>query len=435
MSNKSPDSSHDGLPPPPTQPTAPPSAPSAPSASSSLYPSDSLMHDPYPQQQYAESSLSIPVAQTFDDSPPSYEAVIIKDIPQLHDNYDHLRGPIGQRGQDLKTRIPAESLSSSYYQSAGNGSSSGIGDIVGSGSSTSEANYGATTTSSAEPGAITYHGIIHSPTSAQAPNLRLQGQIALDDDSEYAQDVDRLLGAEEQEHTDDELGSQSDDLADNSSWAIVGDERVWMALCYMLFLLLPWTFFCYAWTLAVMLLSFFTLIIPPLGYIVTIASVASWRALARVDLVLSAALVSDEILQRYPHIKAKVYIAAEPGPAWTTPRLFGYELPLPEFIRRKLQSRHAARGRRAKNLWHRGAKHFGTTTRDRHTISSMFYFLVWKMMFAIPIFVVVLVYLCLTVPFMICLLPSLLAISRAFANWQYRWAVTWLSEKPAPIVL
>ncbi|KAF9280074.1 hypothetical protein BGZ68_007516 [Mortierella alpina] len=387
---------------------------SIPSAPSTLYPT---VHTSTESSQVATISAA---HDALDDAPPSYEAVITKDIPQLHDNYDHLRGPPGQRGLDVKTRIPTESLSASHYQSAGAGSSSGN-------RGTSEG-YGSTFA-----GASGHLGIVHSPTSAQAPNLGLQGQIALDDDADHAQDVDRLLGADQESIGD--LSTEGDDSTDDSSWAIVGDGQAWMVLCYLIFVLLPWTIFCYGWTFCIMLFSFVAMIVPPLGYLFTIASVASWRALARVDLVLSEALVSGEIRQRYPHIKANVYIAAEPGPAWTAPRLFGRELPLPEFIRRRLQSRHTARGRRAKNLWHRGAKHYRATVTDRHTIRSLFYFLIWKMMYAIPIFTVVLVYFCLTIPFMICLLPSLLSMSKVFANWQYRWAVTWLSEKPAPIVL
>ncbi|KAF9572861.1 hypothetical protein EC968_009345 [Mortierella alpina] len=387
---------------------------SLPSTPSTLYPTINT------SSGSSHSITTSVVHDAFDDSPPSYEAVITKDITQLHDNYDHLRGPPGQRGQDMKTRIPAESLSAYHDQSAGAGSSSGH-------SGPSEG-YGSTSA-----GTSGHSGIVHSPTSAHAPNLGLQGHIALDDDADYGQDVDRLLGADQESIGD--LSTEGDDPADDSSWAVVGDVHAWMVLFYMIFVLLPWSLFCYAWTFSFMLVALVAMVFPPLGYLITIASVASWRAFARVDLVLSGALVSPEIRQRYPHIKARVYIAAEPGPAWTAPRFFGRELPLPEFIRCRLQSRHAARGRRAKNLWHRGAKHFRATVTDRHTIRSLFYFLIWKLMYAIPIFFVVVVYFCLTVPFMICLLPSLLSMSKVFANWQYRWAVTWLSEKPSPIVL
>ncbi|KAI1310207.1 hypothetical protein EDD11_003885 [Mortierella claussenii] len=81
----------------------------------------------------AAAAKATAVAQ-FEDLPPSYEAAIFKDRPQIHDNYDHLRGPVGQRGQDIKARIPLDSTPSSYYQSGGGASSGGSGSGSGSGS-------------------------------------------------------------------------------------------------------------------------------------------------------------------------------------------------------------------------------------------------------------------------------------------------------------
>ncbi|KAF8940755.1 hypothetical protein BGZ47_007617 [Haplosporangium gracile] len=176
------------------------------------------------------------------------------------------------------------------------------------------------------------------------------------------------------------------------------------------------------------------MIIPPIGYLFTVFAVSSIRALARVDLVLSALLIPGTVVAKYPYFTSQVFIGLEPGPAWQHPRLFGYTVPLPTFIQRRLESRHAARNRRPKNIWNRGANHFRAML-DGHTTKGFFYFVVWKMMFAIPIFCVTVVLFALNVPFMVCFLPSLLNISKAFANWQYRWAVTWLSGKPAPIVL
>ncbi|KAI7817473.1 hypothetical protein BC939DRAFT_465743 [Gamsiella multidivaricata] len=407
-----------------TNPRPPSTEPSAPA--SSYLPQDLfLAHPPSQPQQQTHIITLHPTTPSDDDAPPSYEA-IAKDIPQLHDNYDHLRGPPGQRDRDIKERIPPESLSSTYYQSSNNaaGSSSSAGPSAPPHSSANDACYGGTSAS---------HGIVHSPTIASAPELGLRGHIALspDNDGEYAQDVDRLLDTDCQ---DDDSSINEDDPSNKSCWTIAGDSKAWTSLGYQIVLLLPWTLFCYCWTLCVVIFSLVAMIIPPLGYVCTIFSVTSWRALARVDLALSEALVSHEMRQRYPYIPAKVYIAAEPGPAWKAPRLFGYELPLPEFVRRKLQNRHVSRSRRPKNLWHRSAKHMRATW-DRHSVASMFYFLVWKMMYAIPIFIVIIVLFSMSIPLMVCFLPSLLVVSRTFANWQYRWAVCWLSEKPAPIVV
>ncbi|KAG0320553.1 hypothetical protein BGZ99_004430 [Dissophora globulifera] len=55
-----------------------------------------------------------PTAMISEDMPPPYEATVIQ-VRQIHDNYDHLRGPPGQRGADIKTRIPLDSTPSSHY--------------------------------------------------------------------------------------------------------------------------------------------------------------------------------------------------------------------------------------------------------------------------------------------------------------------------------
>lgn len=412
---------------------------------------DHSLDHPYPahqypfqhQQEHQEYHAST-VAQAVtapQEAPPSYEAIVTKDlsdISQIHDNYDHLRGPPGQRGQDIKIRIPAESLpsSSAYYQasgssSSGSGSGSGSGGNNGAGpSSVPHSNdtraYGAI--SSGQAAGRT--GIVHSPTSAQASGMGLRGQIALtpdDEEAELALDVDRLLGADN-DSTD--LRSEDSDQ-DTSSWAIAGDPQVWWSLCYLLVILMPWTLFCFVWTFCMAMMSTLLMIIPPLGYLWTVFSVTSWRALARVDLVLSRSMVSSEVQQRYPFIPAQICIAPEPGPTY---RAFGQSFTLPCggcCIARRSGSR---RDRRVKNLWHRSARHMRAIL-DRHSIRGMFYFTVWKMMFALPVWCIMWLFFGLTIPFMICFLPSLLVVSRTFANWHYRWSVKWLSEKSAPIVL
>jgi hypothetical protein len=179
------------------------------------------------------------------------------------------------------------------------------------------------------------------------------------------------------------------------------------------------------------------MIIPPLGYLWAALSITSWRALARVDVVLARSMVSDEVQQRCPYIPAKIWVRPEPMTpepgANMTWRILGFEITLPSrFFAR--QRRSASRRRRVKNIWQRSAKHMRALL-DGHTLKGMFYFILWKMMFALPIWCVILLFFGLTIPFMICFLPSLLIVSRAFANWQYRWSVKWLGDRPAPIVI
>ncbi|KAF9186183.1 hypothetical protein BGZ51_002192 [Haplosporangium sp. Z 767] len=385
------------------QPSAPiPSTPAPAASSSSVAATATGAGASYTPVVTAASATAAAKQPAFDDEPPSYEASVIKDIPQIHDNYDHLRGPPGQRGVDLKTRIPLDSTPASHYQSGAQG-----------GSSSGAAGSSNRVVGSTGYGAIPQHPPIANLAQPSAPSL-LEGQVSQgrEDDETHAQDMDRLLGAsnDHQHHHHDY--SDTEDEESDSHWSIVGDGKAWMAFSYIVLVLLPWALFCFVWTLATLIVASVSLIIPPIGYIVTVMTVTSWRALARVDLIMSRAMVSRSVRQRYPHETYSVFVKT---PESTTgPRY---------------------RRRRPRNMWDRGSKHLKATVNNKHTVKSMFYFLVWKLFYALPIFVVVIVFASLTVPFMFCLLPTLLILSRALINWQFRWAVVWLTEKPQPIAL
>ncbi|KAF9959752.1 hypothetical protein BGZ72_008891 [Mortierella alpina] len=391
-----------------TAPSAPgPHAPVEPSISSSSHSSTPSAVPPKQKQTHSAA---------YEDEPPSYEAAIVRDIPQIHDNYDHLRGPPGQRGVDIKTRIPLESTPASAYRpsSAGASGSAAGGSRNGAGQS-----YGAI-----QQQRPSFANI----AQPSAPAL-LQGQTSEGraDDEAHARDVDRLLGpsnnsthphlqhAHPGRHGQDP--SDMDDEEPDSHWSVVGDGKAWMALAYILVILLPWALFCFIWTLVTLITAAVSMIIPPLGYLIVIPVVTSWRALARVDLVVSRALVARSVRERYPHLTAPVFVMPPESASWNTH-----------------STRHRRR-RQTKNLWHRGAKHLKATINNKHTVKSMFYLMIWKLFYALPIFLVIIIFSALTVPFMICLLPTLLILSRALINWQFRWAVVWLTEKPQPISL
>ncbi|KAG0266919.1 hypothetical protein BG011_000058 [Mortierella polycephala] len=387
---------------PSTSATAPSSSSAAAAAATATAIGAGASHTPVATAASATAAAKQPA---FDDEPPSYEASVIKDVPQIHDNYDHLRGPPGQRGVDLKTRIPPDSTPASHYQSGAQGSSS-----VGAAGSSNEV------AGSSGYGAIPQHPPHANLAQPSAPNI-LQGQISQgrEDDEVHEQDMSRLLGASN-DHQRDDLDLQHDysdteSEEPDSHWSVVGDGKAWLALSYIVVVLLPWALFCFIWTLVTLIVASVSLIIPPLGYVVSIATVTSWRALARVDLVMSRAMVSRSVRQRYPHETYNVFVTSE---SMTSPHY---------------------RRRRPKNMWHRGSKHLKSTVNNKHTVKSMFYFLVWKLFYALPIFIVVIVFAVLTVPFMFCLLPTLLILSRALINWQFRWAVVWLTEKPQAIAL
>ncbi|KAG0210756.1 hypothetical protein BGX28_009031 [Mortierella sp. GBA30] len=376
-------------------PTAPSTAPAEPTVPASLAaPSvpTAVLSSQLPKQKSPQAAI-------YDDEPPSYEAAVIRDIPQIHDNYDHLRGPPGQRGVDIKTRIPLDSTPASYYQSS---SAAGTAAVV-------------------------------AAAMPSAPVL-LQGQVSEGraDDEAHARDVDRLLGPSHDHHHHqhqeqrryphhDRENSDADDEPE-SHWGIVGKGKAWIALIFLLIVLLPWAVFCFVWTFSTLIIAAVSMIIPPLGYLIVIPVITSWRALARVDLVVSRALVARNVREKHPYSTSPVFVMpAEPFSEWNAVQ--GYH-----------QTRRRTR-RQARNMWDRGAKHLKATVNNKHTVKGMFYLMIWKMFYALPVFIVVVVFAVLTIPFMICLLPTLLILSRVLISWQFRWAVLWLTEKPQPISL
>ncbi|KAF8980243.1 hypothetical protein BGZ46_004463 [Entomortierella lignicola] len=342
----------------------------------------------------------------FDDLPPSYEAAIIRDRPQIHDNYDHLRGPVGQRGVDIKTRIPLDSTPSSHYQSGGSGSGSNSGGVGSSSRPEASENPGARYGSISPPQSTSSR--LNNIAQPSAPNI-LHGQVSQgrEDDELHSRDVDRLLGPSSDGHEFEEP---------ESGWGIVGSGKAWLGLAYLIFILFPWSLFCFIWTLVTGIISAITMIVPPIGYLFLIATITSWRALARVDLVISKSLVSWQVSEKYPHAQARIFVA------------------LPESSQ-SLQSTRRSRSRRSKNLWQRGSEHLKATLCNKHTFGSMSYFLIWKFIFALVLFPIILLFIVVAIPFMVCLLPSLLAFARMLINWQFRWAVFWLAEKKQPIAL
>ncbi|PKY51205.1 hypothetical protein RhiirA4_546427 [Rhizophagus irregularis] len=61
--------------------------------------------------------------------------------------------------------------------------------------------------------------------------------------------------------------------------------QAWAGIFYILIWNPIWTILCFIWVLVTCLLSIITLVFPPLGFIVCIGTVISWRTLARVELL------------------------------------------------------------------------------------------------------------------------------------------------------
>ncbi|KAF9320485.1 hypothetical protein BG003_005871 [Podila horticola] len=363
----------------------------------------------------------------FEDEPPSYEH-IVKDLPQIHDNYDHLRGPPGQRGIDVKTRIPLDSTPASHYQSGANGSGSGGPSAPRAASP--DTRYGAIPQ---QPSSSTR---LVQPSAPSAPHSGLQGQTALgrEDDSHHFHAVDRLLGPDGQAN---DTRAGSDTLSEHghgeeepsSHWSIVGESRVWVGLFYTVVVLLPWAVFCFAWTIVTLIIASVAMVVPPVGYFFAIATITSWRALARVDLAMATHLVTPHVRTKHPHKIEKVFVPV-PDSASSSPVHSSSSSDSTNGTETRRRSRI-----RNSNLWSKGSLHLNAAVKNKHTLKAMSYFMIWKMVFALPVFIVTVAFTGLTIPFMACLLPSLLIVNRAFMGWQFRWAIVWLAEKQQPIIL
>ncbi|KAF9122514.1 hypothetical protein BGW39_009697 [Mortierella sp. 14UC] len=379
------------------------------------------------------------LADEAEDHPPSYESSVVRNIPQIHDNYDHLRGPPGQRGQDIKTRIPLDSTPAEHFQdgvASGSGSGNGSGGNGASGSQ-ARSQYGATTQSTAPPANSFSTTSSKTATATTTAATRLQGQTSHgrnDDDAQHSRDVDRLLGpnSNTSEHEEDE--------EPKTHWSIVGDRKAWTAFFYIIFLLAPLSLVFFVWSMATLIISAVSMIFPPVGYFVVIAAVTSWRALGRLDLVLLRALVPKDVRERHPYLTFDIFV--KPGTEECAHHgIRAASSSAPEAQASSEDTYTTAEGeirqrrKKPRNVFDKSASHLSASFSNKHTLKTLSYLMIWKLVLAVPVFVFVAVFALLTIPLIFCMLPSMLIISRAFVHWQFRWAVMWLAEKSRPIAL
>ncbi|KAF9907974.1 hypothetical protein EC991_010322 [Linnemannia zychae] len=408
----------------------PASAPAAGSSSTS-------QGEPQVQAQAPthKSKKAALLADEVEEHPPSYESSVVRNIPQIHDNYDHLRGPPSQRGQDIKTRIPLDSTPAEHFQSGAAASGSGSGGASGS---QARNQYGATTQSTAPPAnsSSTASSKTATATSTTSAPTRLQGQTSHgrnDDDAQHSRDVDRLLGPNSNTEPEDE--------EPKTHWSIVGDRKAWTAFFYIIFMLVPLSLVFFVWSMATLIISAVSMIFPPVGYFVVIAAVTSWRALGRLDLVLLRALVPKDVRERHPYLTFDIFVKpgteecahhgihAAPSSSSSAPSSSGDD------TYTTAEGEVRQRRKKPRNVFDKSASHLSASFSNRHTLKTLSYLMIWKLVLAVPVFVVVAAFALLTIPLIFCMLPSMLIISRAFVHWQFRWAVMWLAEKSKPIAL
>ncbi|GBB88366.1 hypothetical protein RclHR1_14930005 [Rhizophagus clarus] len=92
------------------------------------------------------------------------------------------------------------------------------------------------------------------------------------------------------------------------SWPEVYNPNAWASIFYLVFWLPPWTLFCFVWIFCTGSISVaFSLAFPPLGYFFFIATVASWRSLARIEIITTSFCTNPKnfIIDTIPEITRK----------------------------------------------------------------------------------------------------------------------------------
>ncbi|KAF9927567.1 hypothetical protein FBU30_003074 [Linnemannia zychae] len=414
---------------------APPAAatPSTASEAASGSSSNPIPASASTQTQNTTQPSKAKMAAKNEEEPPSYESSVIRDTNtplQIHDNYDHLRGPPGQRGVDIKTRIPLDSTPAEHIQSGStSGSNAQSGQGAGGSGSQPSRQYGAT-----------------SQTSSTSPS-RLQGQTSHgqdDDDAQHARDTDRLLGPNSTaaHPTPATRPEGNNEEEPKTHWSVVGDGKAWGSFFYIIFVIIPLSLIFFIWSMATLIISAVSMIFPPIGYFVVIATVTSWRALGRLDLLLSRSLVSKDVRDRHPYLTFDIFV--KPGSeecehhgihAASSPSHSSDNNNSNNDTYTTAEGEVRQRRRKPRNVFDKSATHLSASFSNKHTLKTLSYLLIWKLVLAVPVFVVVVVFGILTIPLIFCLLPSLLIISRTFMHWQFRWAILWLAERHKPIAL
>lgn len=202
-------------------------------------------------------------------------------------------------------------------------------------------------------------------------------------------------------------------------WSVIRDPKAWLSLAAILMLILPWSILCFVWTLVTGIIALLTMIVPPIGYLVVVGTVTSWRALAKMDLLMARSLVSQATIDDNPYEPPVVFVSTDAQPTvWNG-------------------GHPHARGQQQQQQQDRmcGARHAKLVAGTRLTPMMLVYFILCKFAFALMAFIAVLVLGVVTVPLIICLLPLLLRLSQRVIEWQFQWAVLWLGERPRPIAL
>ncbi|KAG9291394.1 hypothetical protein G9A89_003498 [Geosiphon pyriformis] len=167
-------------------------------------------------------------------------------------------------------------------------------------------------------------------------------------------------------------------------WHSVIDPKAWLSCFYFLFISFPIGVAAFCWILSTFIGAVVSLLFPPVGYFLCIATAWSWRALARLELATATMCTLNQ------------------------PRIESFP-PITKISRTPIE----------KQTWFTYATGICF---DRFTWMSFVYFIFVKFAICIATFILVTILVCFAFPFMLIFMPIMCVICRKMGEWQFKMA-------------
>ncbi|RHZ50551.1 hypothetical protein Glove_495g29 [Diversispora epigaea] len=175
------------------------------------------------------------------------------------------------------------------------------------------------------------------------------------------------------------------------------ESRNWVAMAYLILWDLPYACFCFGWVIGSFIGGFCSLIFPPVGYVLLLFSVYSWRMLARLEIAILNSISSPSDIALSTHTPLPSITRISP------PILFS-----------NMNHHHVIPSGRFEYLF--------SLLKDRFTIRAVIYFAFTKLLISIIVFTLAITLFALGISFILCLLPFCLRMSRLMVKLEARMA-------------
>ncbi|CAG8545586.1 2101_t:CDS:2 [Diversispora eburnea] len=174
------------------------------------------------------------------------------------------------------------------------------------------------------------------------------------------------------------------------------EGRNWAAMAYLILWDLPYACFCFGWVIGSFIGGFCSLIFPPVGYVILLFSVYSWRMLARLEIAILNSISSPSDIALSTHTPLPSITRVSPQILFSNMNQYHHVIPSGRF------------------------EYLFSLLKDRFTIRAVIYFVFTKLLISIIVFTLAITLFALGISFMLCLLPFCLRMSRLLVKLEAR---------------